>query len=60
MRVDEVPPEKEWVNVETGERRHPFSVFKITNLPYVEVTASESTEENHSRRWVYIRDGEYE
>ena len=60
MRVDEVPPEKEWINVETGDRKHPFSMFKTTNLPYVEVTASESNEKNHSRRWVYIHDGEYQ
>lgn len=60
MKTDEVPPEKECINIETGDRMHPFSMFKTTNLPCVEVTASESDEENHSRRWVYIRDGEYQ
>ena len=60
MNVTAAPPEREWINVATGDRIHPYSMHKIANLAYVEVTNKETDQNGSLKRWVLIRDGEYE
>lgn len=58
MNISPAQPEQEWVNVETGKRRHPYDMHKTVNQASIEVVSSESDDENHPKRWVWVRDGE--
>ena len=60
MNVSDVPPEREWVNIKTETRIHPYEMYKITSMDYVEVINKETDDEETIVRWVLLRDGEYE
>ena len=60
MNVSDVPPEREWVNIETETRIHPYEMYKITSMDYVEVINKETDDEGRIARWVLLRGGEYE
>lgn len=58
--LDPVPPEKEYINVDTGERIHPFLAYKYTTPKSVEVV-NVIADDQHQRilRQVYISNGTY-
>lgn len=58
--IGSVPPEKEFINVETGTRIHPYGRYKTINFPEVELVSSVTDEDDAFIREVTIRDGEYE
>ena len=60
MNVSDVPPEREWVNIETETRIHPYEMHKIASLDYVEVINRETDDTGTIKRWVLFRDGKYE
>lgn len=59
MNISEVPPEEEWLNVKTGDRRHPYGMYKYVNRKDIEVVSSISDEDNRPKRWVYVHKGKY-
>lgn len=60
MNVSDVSSEHEWVNIETETRIHPYEMYKVASLDYVEVIDRETDDEGTIKRWVLLRDGEYE
>ena len=60
MNVSDVPPKREWVNIETETRIHPYEMYKITSMACVEVISKETEGNGTIKRYVVLRDGEYE
>lgn len=58
--ISEVPPEKEFINVETESRVHPYGRYKTINRLDVELVSSITGPDSSFIREVTIKDGEYE
>lgn len=56
----DVPDAAYWVEVGGDGRAHPYGMYKLVNQREIEVTNSITTTEKNPRRWVILRDGEYE
>lgn len=60
MDLPTVPREREWIDVGTGRRLHPYELYRIASVDYVEVVTRETDETGTVRRYVLLCDGEYE
>lgn len=58
--ISEVPEEKEYVNVVTGRRFHPYGLVKRVNRDDVEVVECVTDGDNRPLRWVAIANEQYE
>lgn len=56
----DVSDEVMWTRVNGDGRMHPFGMHKVVNRRETEVLNCVSSDENHPRRWVLLRDGEYQ
>lgn len=57
---EDLPADAYWVEVDGDGRIHPYVVYRMVNRSDIEVVDSVTTDGNSLRRYVLLRDGEYE
>lgn len=56
----DVPDDAHWVQVNGEGRIHPYGMHRMVNRKAIDVVDRISTDDKTSRRWVLLRDGDYE